>query len=129
MMAAIAQQMQVSMEKKKKEKEAKFFQAAKTELNQMVDDRAAEFVECVAEIDGIYSDFQVAYATTEDDIRRLWIQILEEQKKLQALAVAKRKSNVEREMRREQGHTKALTHARKACEDMERLIVSLEPQS
>ncbi|TDL16359.1 hypothetical protein BD410DRAFT_832128 [Rickenella mellea] len=129
MMAAIAQQMQVSMEKKKKEKEMKLLQAAKNEMNKLVDDKAAEFTECVAEMDGIYSDFQFAHASAEDDIRKLWIQILEEQKKLQALAIAKYKSNVEREKRREQDHIKAMTHARKACEDMQRLIASLEPQA
>ncbi|KAI5115457.1 hypothetical protein M0805_001279 [Coniferiporia weirii] len=127
MMATIAQQMQASMEKKKKEKEAKFLQTAQAELTRTLSERAHEFADNVAEIDRIFSDFQDAYAVNEDNIRKLWDSILREQLKLQAFVNAKKKNAEECEKEREQEHIRALARGRKGCEEFQRLIDSLDP--
>ncbi|KAH8115117.1 hypothetical protein DFH11DRAFT_1688705 [Phellopilus nigrolimitatus] len=129
MMATIAQQMQVSMEKKKKEKEVKFLQTAQVELTRNLSEKAHDFADGVAEMDKIFSDFQDAYAANEDHIRKLWDAILKEQLRLQVLIEEKQTAVVEREKRREEEHIQALTHGRKACEEFQRLIDSLDPHS
>ncbi|THH02314.1 hypothetical protein EW145_g6764 [Phellinidium pouzarii] len=131
-MATIAQQMQASMEKKKREKEIKFLQATQAELSKTLSERAHEFSDGVAGIDKSFTNFQDAYAANEDHIRKLWDAILQEQLKLQVsiapiCRVAFVATTADREKKREQEHIRALAHGRKACEEFQRLIDSLDP--
>ncbi|KAL5478690.1 hypothetical protein ACEPAI_1967 [Sanghuangporus weigelae] len=125
-MANIAQQMQTSMEKKKKEREVRFLQAAQSEFSRILSEKAHELQDGVAEIDKIYVGFQDAYVANEDNIRRLWTAIFEEQLKLHDLVDEKHGSTIEGEKRREKDHIQSLTHCRKACEESQRLIDLLE---
>ncbi|KLO08036.1 hypothetical protein SCHPADRAFT_944781 [Schizopora paradoxa] len=127
LMATIAQQMQLSMEKKKKEKEGRVLQNAQKELIRIIRDKAQEFTDMAAGLDQIFEAFQLEYATNEDTIRKLWEAILKEQLKLHKIIEEKQKKASEYEQQREQKHIKALALGRKACEESNRLINSLNP--
>ncbi|PAV15579.1 hypothetical protein PNOK_0843700 [Pyrrhoderma noxium] len=126
-MATIAQQMQATMEKKKKEKETKFLHAAQSELSKLLSEKASSFSNNVNEINKIFSEFQDAYARNEDQIRKLLDAILKEQLNLQIIFDEKNKNSIDMEKRREKEHIQALTRGRKACEEFDRLVGSLEP--
>ncbi|KAL5524929.1 hypothetical protein ACEPAF_8798 [Sanghuangporus sanghuang] len=125
MMATIAQKMQTSMEKRKKEREVRFLQAAQLEFSRILSEKAHELQDGVAEIDKIYSSFQDAYVANEDNIRRLWTAILEEQLKLHDLVDEKHRSTIEDEKCREKDHIQALAHCRKACEGRTPLLYGI----
>ncbi|EJD04877.1 uncharacterized protein FOMMEDRAFT_166633 [Fomitiporia mediterranea MF3/22] len=125
LMATIAQQMQASMEKKKKEREAKLLQMAQTELSKVFAEKAHDFADGVKDIEKIYTNFKDTYATNEDHIRRLWEAILNEQAKFQSFIEEKQELTSERERHRETEHIQALAHCRKACEESQRLVQSL----
>ncbi|OBZ74415.1 hypothetical protein A0H81_05376 [Grifola frondosa] len=105
-MAAVAQQMQSSWEKKRREKEAKFLQISKVELEKCITAKRDEYTNAVADMERIYEKFVLEYAQVEDDIRKIWIQLLKEQQKLLALAEHKHKQMLASEKEREKGQVK-----------------------
>ncbi|KAI0920437.1 hypothetical protein AcV5_010168 [Taiwanofungus camphoratus] len=121
-MAAVAQQMQTSWEKKRKEKENTFFQEAKVELSKCVSTRTDKFAEAIEEMNGVYEKFVLDYASVEDNIRKLWAQLLEEQEKLLNLSEQKHRRLIETEKEREKGQVQGMAMAKKAMEDFNQLI-------
>ncbi|KZT05206.1 uncharacterized protein LAESUDRAFT_233519 [Laetiporus sulphureus 93-53] len=123
--AAVAQQMHTSWEKKKKEKENKFARDAKSSLDRCVSNRATEYAEAMAEFNEVYEKFIMDYAAVEDEIRNLWVHLLREQQKLLVLAEQKHKRVVESEKVRERGQVQGMAMAKKAMEDYIQLANSL----
>ncbi|CDO75462.1 hypothetical protein BN946_scf184823.g16 [Trametes cinnabarina] len=125
-MAAVAAQMQSSWEKKRKEKEAKFLQSSKAELDKCVAARLEEFGVAVAQMNGAYDKFVEEYARVDDQIRKLWLQLQHEQQKLSTLSERKHKAMVDNDRERERGQVKGMAITKKAVEDFGKLIASLE---
>jgi len=123
-MMVVAQQMQTSWEKKRREKETKFLQVAKAELDKCISARSTEFAKAVAEI--IYQKFVTDYAVAEDEIRKIWLETLAEQQTLPTTAEKKHKAYIESDKQRERGQVQAMAVVKKAVEDAHRLISSLE---
>ncbi|OCH91325.1 hypothetical protein OBBRIDRAFT_792374 [Obba rivulosa] len=126
MMLAVAQQMQTSWEKKKREKEARFLQTTKAELDKCISGRIDEFANAVAEMNSIYEKFVTDYAAVEDEIRKIWVQILGEQQTIPTIADKKQTANIESDKQREREQVQGMAIAKKAMEDYNRLICSLE---
>ncbi|PCH43038.1 hypothetical protein WOLCODRAFT_153090 [Wolfiporia cocos MD-104 SS10] len=129
-MAAVAQQMQSTWEKKRKEKETKYFQEMKASLDHCVSSdriltRTTEFREAGDEMNALYEKFVMDCATVEDEIRKLWEQLLSEQRKLLTLAEQKHKRVMESENERERGQVQGMAIAKRAIEDFNKLVTSL----
>ncbi|CAL1702976.1 unnamed protein product [Somion occarium] len=127
-MAAVTQQMQATWEKKRKENEAKFLTLAKAELDRS-DEKADEFIEVTEKMDSIYARFLMDYASISDDIRRIMVALLDEHSSLLELARRKRKTIDEANRQREKGQVQGLAMTKKAVEDCNRLICSLDPSA
>ncbi|EPQ55784.1 hypothetical protein GLOTRDRAFT_138576 [Gloeophyllum trabeum ATCC 11539] len=125
MLAVVAQQMQVSWEKKKKDKEAKFLQVAKREVDKIVTQHADRFSNAVEEINTVYEQFVAEYAAAEDEIRALWTAIAKEQQAFIELAMEKKESGLHREKEREESQLDGMASCKRACEDLGSLITSL----
>ncbi|RDX44100.1 hypothetical protein OH76DRAFT_1409469 [Lentinus brumalis] len=125
-MAAVAAQMQSSWEKKRKEKETKYLQMAKADLNACIGGRLEEYSAAMTDLNSTYEKFVLDYAQVEDQIRKLWLQLLQEQQKLLALSDKKHKAAGETDKEREKGQVKGMAIAKKAVEDFGYLISSLE---
>ncbi|KAI0759112.1 hypothetical protein C8Q74DRAFT_1301937 [Fomes fomentarius] len=125
-MAAVAAQMQSSWEKKRKDKETRYLQNAKEELDKCISGRLEEYITAIVELNGVYENFVIQYAQVEDQIRKLWLQLLQEQQKLLSLAEKKQESAVVNDKDREKGQVKGMAIAKKAVEDFGVLISSLE---
>ncbi|OSD03657.1 hypothetical protein PYCCODRAFT_1434045 [Trametes coccinea BRFM310] len=125
-MAAVAAQMQSSWEKKRKEKEAKFLQMAKADLDKCVTARLDEFNVAVAQLNGAYDKFVMEYAKADDKIRKLWLQLQHEQEKLLMFSEKKHKAMSDNDRERERGQVKGMAVTKKAVEDFGKLITSLE---
>ncbi|KIM90329.1 hypothetical protein PILCRDRAFT_766095 [Piloderma croceum F 1598] len=117
-MAAVAQQMQASKEKKKKEKTKKFFQLAERELDK-----------CRYGFDQtrtkLFESFVSSYATSEDDIRKLWVLIGEEQKLLLDLAIRQHTLATSQSLEIEKGQLAGMANVKRACEDFKTLVDEL----
>ncbi|KAF9813291.1 hypothetical protein IEO21_05675 [Rhodonia placenta] len=124
-MTVVAQQMQNSWEKKRKDKEAKYFQEAQALLTKCIAQRTEEFTEAAEELDDKYEKFVLEYASVEDEIRNLWTQLLKEQQKLLLLAEQKHQGVRECEKERERGQVQGMAIAKKAMEDCSRLVTTL----
>ncbi|RPD77064.1 hypothetical protein L226DRAFT_569275 [Lentinus tigrinus ALCF2SS1-7] len=115
-MAAVAAQMQSSWDKKRKEKEAKYLQTSKAELNACITSRLEEYTAAMMDLNSAYDKFVLDYAQVDDQIRKLWLQLLQEQQKLLALSEKKHKTAVETDKEREKGQVKGMAIAKKAVE-------------
>ncbi|TBU59875.1 hypothetical protein BD310DRAFT_923900 [Dichomitus squalens] len=125
-MAAVAAQMQSSWEKKRREKESKFVRHAKEELDKCLLARIEEYTAAVTEINGAYDKFVFEYAQVEDHIRKLWLELQQEQQALLVTSEKRHKLAVEREGEREKGQVKGMAMAKKAVQDFSAVISSLE---
>ncbi|KAH9893949.1 hypothetical protein C8Q73DRAFT_693890 [Cubamyces lactineus] len=125
-MAVVAAQMQTSWEKKRKEKETRFLQTAKSDLDKCIASRLEEFNTAVAEINAAYDKFVFEYAQVDDHIRRLWLQLQQEQQKILTLSERKNKTVSDNDREREAGQVKGMAIAKKAVEDFGKLVASIE---
>ncbi|KAI0742731.1 hypothetical protein C8Q80DRAFT_1190498 [Daedaleopsis nitida] len=126
LLATVATQMQSSWEKKRKERESKYLHNAKEELEKCIFGRSEEYTDAITELNSAYEKFVFEYAQVEDDIRKLWMQLLQEQQKLLALSERKSKAARENDEERERGQVKGMAVAKKAVEDFGHLISSVE---
>ncbi|EPS97308.1 hypothetical protein FOMPIDRAFT_1052520 [Fomitopsis schrenkii] len=124
-MAVVAQTMQSSWEKQRKEKEIAFFKNAQNTLDECLASHREDFLGAVADMNAAYEKFVQDYAVVEDEIRKLLLQLSREQQKIRDLAEAKHKKMVESEKVRERGHVQGMAVAKKAMEDFNRLANSL----
>ncbi|KAI0668840.1 hypothetical protein C8Q78DRAFT_1043269 [Trametes maxima] len=125
-MTAVAAQMQNSWEKKRKEKETKYLLSAKAELDKCISGRLEEFSRAIADLNTAYERFVFEYAQTDDNIRKLWLQLQHEQNKLLMLSEKKHKTMLDNDREREKGQIRGMAVAKKAVEDFGSLIYSLE---
>ncbi|KAH9856429.1 hypothetical protein C2E23DRAFT_517320 [Lenzites betulinus] len=125
-MAAVAAQMQTSWEKKRKDKESKFLQGARHDLDKCIAGRLEEYSAAVADMNAVYEKFVLQYAQVDDHIRKLWLQLQHEQQQLRALSEKKNASMVANDREREKGQVKGMAIAKKAVEDFGKLIATLE---
>ncbi|KAI0727782.1 hypothetical protein C8Q72DRAFT_838585, partial [Fomitopsis betulina] len=125
LMAVVAQKMQSSWEKQRKEKEMAYLNDAQNILDQCLESHREDFMGAVADMSTTYEKFVQDYAVVEDTIRKLLLQLSREQQKIRDLAEAKHKKMVESEKARESGHVQGLAVAKKAMEDFNRLANSL----
>ncbi|KZT24919.1 hypothetical protein NEOLEDRAFT_1242028 [Neolentinus lepideus HHB14362 ss-1] len=125
MLAVVAQQMQASWEKKKKEKETKFLQLAKRELEKDLTAHATRLAKNTEEMNKAYETFVAAYAAAEDEIRALWVAIADEQEIFVDLARRKLLSSTAAEQAREDAQLGGMAACKRACEDLGSLIGSL----
>ncbi|CCM02115.1 uncharacterized protein FIBRA_04192 [Fibroporia radiculosa] len=114
-------------EKKRKEKEAKFFQEADIGLNKCISTRVDEFTNAVNEMNGVYEKFILDYAGIEDEIRKIWTELLREQQRLRVLSEQKLNRVSAGEQERERGQVQGMAIAKKAMEDYTRLVTALRP--
>jgi len=126
-MAVVAKQMQSSWEKKRKEKEAKYFTEAQAVLSQYIESHREEYLEAIAEMTNVYEQFVQDYAGVEDEIRKLLLQLSREQQKMLNLAENKSRQMVESEKVRERGQVQGMATAKKAMEDFNRFASMLHP--
>ncbi|TCD60200.1 hypothetical protein EIP91_010550 [Steccherinum ochraceum] len=129
MMELVAQKMQTSWEKKRKDQEQKFLQGAKTELAVCGNGHAEEFASAIKQMDSIYEQFLMDYATICDDIRRILTGIAEEQKKFMTVMTRQQKSVIESDKEREASQINGLAMAKKAIADHLDLIEALSPST
>ncbi|KAL1938933.1 hypothetical protein VTO73DRAFT_11086 [Trametes versicolor] len=125
-MAAVAAQMQTSWEKKRKDKESKFLQSAKPAYFVQTTGRLEEYNAAVGDLNNAYERFVLEYAQVDDQIRKLWLQLQQEQHKLLLLSERKHKSMSDNDREREKGQVKGMAITKKAVEDFGKLITSLE---
>ncbi|KII92288.1 hypothetical protein PLICRDRAFT_37074 [Plicaturopsis crispa FD-325 SS-3] len=125
-MEAIIKQMHVSMDKKKKEKETKFLQLSKKEIDKRFTEKARVVQDGVKEIDNATQYFHQKYAECQDTIRDLWIQIQDEQQKLAVAAANLRKANANFAKKTERLQIIAMSRAKLAAEDFRHIIASLD---
>ncbi|KAH9916195.1 uncharacterized protein B0H18DRAFT_74566 [Fomitopsis serialis] len=124
-MAVVAKQMQSSWEKKRKEKETKYFAEAQAVLYQYIESHREEYLEAIAEMTTVYEKFVQDYAGVEVEIRKLLLQFSREQQKMLNLAENKSKQMVESEKVRERGQVQGMATAKKAMEDFNRFASML----
>ncbi|KAI0776800.1 hypothetical protein BD413DRAFT_229703 [Trametes elegans] len=125
-MAAVAAQMQSSWEKKRKEKEAKFMHNAKAEIDKCISSRLEEYSVAIADLNTAYDKFVFEYAQVDDRIRKLWLDLQQEQQYLLIMSEKKHKAMLDQDREREKGQVKGMAMAKKAVGDFGNLISSLE---
>ncbi|KAF7969241.1 hypothetical protein HWV62_27448 [Athelia sp. TMB] len=125
LVAVVAQQMKAASEKKRKDKDKRFLQFAEKELNKTIVKKQEEFAKNAEEIADLFENFVVSYASAEDDIRKIWVKIQEEQKTLLNIVARLHTSAILQSSEREQGQLKGLANVKRACEDSQKLLEKL----
>ncbi|KAK7038396.1 hypothetical protein R3P38DRAFT_3182482 [Favolaschia claudopus] len=127
MQLAIAQQLMASKERKRKELEKKFFQAARHKLNGEFSAAADEVKSAIEATEQIYAKFLTDYATCEDKIRALWMLIKEEEQTLVDIAKKQHELNLAMRTETEQAQFTGMGQAKEACYESRRIIETLIP--
>ncbi|KZP24471.1 hypothetical protein FIBSPDRAFT_951222 [Athelia psychrophila] len=73
----------------------------------------------------LFEHFVASYASAEDDIRKIWVQIKEEQRALLNIAIQQHASSVSQSSEREKGQVKGLASVKRACDESQKLIEKL----
>ncbi|KAF7332583.1 hypothetical protein MKEN_00141000 [Mycena kentingensis (nom. inval.)] len=124
---AVAQQLMASKEKKQREKEAKFLQAAKKKLTNELTAVAESIQNAQAVPEEHHARFYIDYAVSEDNIRALWIEIRKEVERLDALALKYIQTHIAARAATENAHIAGMGSVREACQEWRPLIHSLLP--
>ncbi|KAG7095369.1 hypothetical protein E1B28_006127 [Marasmius oreades] len=83
-----------SAEKRKKEHQQKILVAIKKHIMKEISGSVEEFNVAVQAIDELLEAFLISHATEEDNIRKIWCEIINEEEKLQAFIQKCRSDNV-----------------------------------
>ncbi|KAJ7079297.1 hypothetical protein B0H15DRAFT_954152 [Mycena belliarum] len=126
---AVAQQLMASKEKKRKDLEKKFFQAAKNKLTNQLTQAADDVQMAVETTEQVYTKFLIDYASSEDAIRALWMQIKEAEQKLIEIADRKRALNEELRQATEKAQIAGMAQVKEACHDTRTAIATIMPGS
>ncbi|KAK7680862.1 hypothetical protein QCA50_016172 [Cerrena zonata] len=126
-MSMVTHQLQSNWEKKRKDHEAKFLDVSKAELSQVAADRVEDFTDITSQMDSIYAQFLLEYATVCDDIRRAMVSLLEDQQQLIELVRKKSNGIQEADREREKDHVQGMAVVKKAVQDSNQLLRSLDP--
>ncbi|KAJ7648974.1 hypothetical protein DFH06DRAFT_1475956 [Mycena polygramma] len=126
---AVAQQLMVSKEKKRKELEKKFFLAAKNKLTSEITNAADDVKNAVEATEQIYAKFILDYAASEDAIRALWMEIKKEEQTLIELGKKQHAANNTMNAARERGQIDGMGQVREACHETRRIMETLLPSA
>ncbi|KAF8338518.1 hypothetical protein F5887DRAFT_920043 [Amanita rubescens] len=133
-MMLIAQQLAAAKEKRREEKEVKLLKAAEKQLDQ--EDNGEKRVchsSCQYYLEEdlnpcsekLYEKFLIDYATCEDKIRSLWVQLFEEHEKLHVIERALHEKHEKAATRHEGQEIEALSKIHTAHEEKKRIIDQL----
>ncbi|KAF8589115.1 hypothetical protein K439DRAFT_1629020 [Ramaria rubella] len=125
MAAALVQKIHSGMEKKRKEKEARYLAVHKKETSETIARTAQEFNAYCDEIDKTFEDFNAAYAKNEDEIRATWVKIIKAYAPFIAQIRELLAAEAEQETTREEQQVLGIAYQKKSEETLERIIVSL----
>ncbi|KAJ7189981.1 hypothetical protein GGX14DRAFT_701914 [Mycena pura] len=126
---AVTQQLMASKEKKRKEMEKKFFQAAKARLSSEMSDVAESVRSTVEAAETLYSKFILEYAAIEDTIRALWVEVKREEQVLVDIAAKIRASNDTARLATERAQIDGMAQVKEACYETRSIIQTLQPES
>ncbi|CAK5268905.1 unnamed protein product [Mycena citricolor] len=126
---AVAQQLLVTKEKKRKETEKKFLQAAKNKLSSEISSAAAVVKNAVEESEKVYAKFVLDYASSEDSIRALWTEIRVEQQKLVELGRKQRAASDALRSTTEKAQIEGMAQVKEACEETRAVISTILPSN
>ncbi|KAI0341263.1 hypothetical protein BDW22DRAFT_342948 [Trametopsis cervina] len=129
LMAAVAKQVQSTLEKKKRDNETRFLAGAKAELLKSASAEVSDFEDAINEMKAHFDTFIMQYAAAEDNIRSLWEELLVAHQEYVAGIEQQHAVVVESEVAREKGQVKGMAVSKKAVEDFETLISSLTSDS
>ncbi|KAJ6548200.1 hypothetical protein DFH09DRAFT_1169983 [Mycena vulgaris] len=124
---AVAQQLMASKEKKRKDMEKKFFQAAKSKLTNEITHAADDVKDALDATEKVYAKFLSDYATSEDAIRALWKEIKKEEEQLLEIAQRQRAANEELRKVTEKAQIAGMAQVKEACHEMKSVVESLMP--
>ncbi|KAF7353986.1 hypothetical protein MVEN_01085200 [Mycena venus] len=124
---AIAQQLMASKEKKRKELEKKFFQAAKHKLTAEITATAEDVKSTVEATEKVYAKFILDYAAAEDAIRALWMEIKKEEQTLVDITRKQRAANDAMRLATEKAQIAGMAQVKEACHETRRIIGTVLP--
>ncbi|KAF8345071.1 hypothetical protein F5887DRAFT_1074722 [Amanita rubescens] len=124
-MMLIAQQLAAAKEKRREEKEVKLLKAAEKQLDQELARPVEAVRTMVKNVEKLYEKFLIDYATCEDKIRSLWVQLFEEHEKLHVIERALHEKHEKAATRHEGQEIEALSKIHTAHEEKKRIIDQL----
>ncbi|KAJ7154035.1 hypothetical protein C8R46DRAFT_1118513 [Mycena filopes] len=122
---AVAQQLMASKEKKRKELEKKFFQAARHKLANELSTAHEDVSNTIQTTEKIYAKFILDYAASEDAIRALWMEIKKEEQTLIDIADKQRTLNASMRASTEKAQIAGMAKVKEACHDTRRMMEGL----
>ncbi|KAF8198732.1 hypothetical protein K438DRAFT_693171 [Mycena galopus ATCC 62051] len=122
---AVAQQRMATKEKKRKEAEKKFFQIAKNKLTTEISGVQDDVRSTLDATEKAYSKFIIDYATLEDTIRALWMEIKKEEQILIEIAKKQRTATDALHIMTEKAQIVGMSQVKEACHDARRMIGTL----
>ncbi|KAF7291242.1 hypothetical protein MIND_01267900 [Mycena indigotica] len=126
---AVAQQLMASKEKKRKEQERKFIQAAKNKLNNELGASAEAAVAAYTDLETAFTQFFADYITSEDAIRAIWAELKAATIHYQQVADKLRAKNEGLRGTTEAAQISAMGGVKGACQEYRTLVDSLSPSS
>ncbi|KAJ7268217.1 hypothetical protein B0H12DRAFT_97074 [Mycena haematopus] len=127
MQLAIAQQVMASKEKKRKDLEKRFIQVAKNKLTAEITAAADEMKSTVDATEKAYAKFILDYATLEDTIRALWMEIKREEQILIDIAKKQRAASDALRVVVEKTQFTGMGQVKEACRETRDVIGTLAP--
>ncbi|KAL0576038.1 hypothetical protein V5O48_005946 [Marasmius crinis-equi] len=120
--AALAEQFMVSKEKKKKENQQRFLVAAKKHILKEIYSPVEELKATVQSVEELIQAFIINLASEEDNIRKIWCDILEEEQKLLSFVETCRTNNDVTRKTAEELHIKGLSKIQTVCSEYQGVI-------
>ncbi|THV01966.1 hypothetical protein K435DRAFT_963349 [Dendrothele bispora CBS 962.96] len=124
---AVAEQYIASREKKKKELQKRFLASGQKLVAKELSTASAEMQSTVQSVEEIQEAFLINYATEQDNIRRIWTEIMEQHRKLQALVQQRIEANQVAGEECEVAQIQALSKMKEACEEVKNVILYIDP--
>ncbi|KAF9564135.1 hypothetical protein CPC08DRAFT_705482 [Agrocybe pediades] len=115
------------MKKKRSQKEQKFLQDAEKELKEANARTAQEIQDAVNEIEQVYKTFLLEYAACEDNIRKKWEEIQQEQEKLTKAVKERLRRDEEAVKVASSMHVEGLTKTKRSLKAFQETIDQLIP--
>jgi len=119
-------QMKLSSEKKNKAKTAKIMRAARGQLEELLSTRSRLLEKARGELAGLTQDYLTCYAQDLDEIRALWMAMVQRREALSELLASEEKMLHKLELDREKNSVKHLAQTKVDCEEQDRIITSLD---
>ncbi|KAF9269677.1 hypothetical protein L218DRAFT_283396 [Marasmius fiardii PR-910] len=123
----LAEKLKASSEKKKKEHQKKFLGAIKKHIMKEITGSVEEFNATIQAIDELLQAFLVEHATQEDNIRKIWCEIVDEERKLQTFIGTCLSDNANASEAGERLRVKGMAKIRTVCEEHQRVIDFVKP--